>query len=283
MSWTSASSRSTCSSIWRRRVTLTVSSWRPQSSRVSALTLMAASGVFSSCEALATKSCRIRSSRRSSVTSWKTRTAPDGGWPASGVPWTETTRACSAESGSRPGTVNSAPIGAAAGEGRLDGDPDLGAPDQVGQQVPVGLVVEPEEPLGRRVGEDEPLAGVDGQDALGHAAEHGVELAAVVLEPADPASEAADRLVDPRRLGPARARPTGPGPAGPRPPGRSPRPLRRAARVPVGSAAGRSPPGWPPRSPPPPGPPARIPSIAPRDRPDQGRPPMVGPPLAPVS
>ena len=37
---------------------------------------IAVSGVFSSCDALATKSRRIASTRRSSVTSWKTATAP---------------------------------------------------------------------------------------------------------------------------------------------------------------------------------------------------------------
>ncbi len=42
--------------------------------------------VFSSWEALATKSCRIRSSRRRSVTSWKTSTAPAAGEPGRGVP-----------------------------------------------------------------------------------------------------------------------------------------------------------------------------------------------------
>ena len=59
--------------------------------------LIEASGVFSSCETLATKSCRIRSSRRSSVTSWKTSTAPGGGEPGRGVPWTASTRGWTAE------------------------------------------------------------------------------------------------------------------------------------------------------------------------------------------
>ena len=48
-----------------------------------------ASGVLSSCDALATKSWRMRSSRRSSVTSWKTKTAPVDGWPGRGLPRTE--------------------------------------------------------------------------------------------------------------------------------------------------------------------------------------------------
>ena len=67
--------------------------------------LIEASGVFSSCETLATKSWRIRSSRRSSVTSWKTSTAPRGGGPGSGVPWTERVRACGLGNGSRPARV----------------------------------------------------------------------------------------------------------------------------------------------------------------------------------
>ena len=73
---------------------------------------MTASGVFNSCDTLATKSCRTRSALRTSVTSWTTTTAP--GAPGPGNRDTYTARLCAGgpfqSSSSRCGPVPASPF-----------------------------------------------------------------------------------------------------------------------------------------------------------------------------
>ncbi len=127
---------------------MTSSSCSAESSRVSVYALIAASGVFSSCETLATKSCRIRSRRRRSVTSWKTRTAPDGVSPGRAAPWIARTRGIDRAGFSRLGRVISPAERLASVERGVDRLLDLRAPDQLQDQAADGLRPQPEEPVG---------------------------------------------------------------------------------------------------------------------------------------
>ncbi len=150
--------------------------------------MIEASGVLSSWDALATKSCRIRSSRRSSVTSWKTKTAPGDGWPGRGLPRTERNRLLPRCDGSRAGEGELSFVsgGSSQAKGRLDGILDLGAADQLRDQPADRGRVEPKEPIGAGVGKEQAAAEIDGDDGLGHGPQHDEKLLPVLIEPRGP-------------------------------------------------------------------------------------------------
>ena len=111
---------------------------------------------------------------------------------------------------SRPGSVELALVSARGrqAERRLDGLLDLGAADQLGDQPADRGRVEPEEPVGAGVGEQQAAAGVDGDHRLGHRPQHDAKLLPVLLQPGDPGLDLVRRRVE------------GPAPAGRPAPGR---------------------------------------------------------------
>ena len=152
-------SRSTCSSIWSRKRRFTVSSWRAQSISVSVYALIEASGVLSSWEALATKSCRIRSSRRRSVTSWKTSTAPDGGFPGKGSSAHGENPRRAAQRGFAEGERHLALVGIRVEQPQclIDGALNLRTADQLRHQPAYRRGIEAEQGIGAGVGKQQRL------------------------------------------------------------------------------------------------------------------------------
>ena len=153
---------------------------------VSAKPRIAVSGVLSSCETLATKSRRMRSRRRISVTSWSTATTPRSGplaGKAHGVelevprlgapPW----RRRSTDR-RRPAPRPSA-IASCTSTRRTT--------SQCGR--PTAVAPEAEELAHARVREHDALLGVDDEHALDHAGEHGLQPLLVLGELAQPRAQ----------------------------------------------------------------------------------------------
>ena len=129
---------------------------------------MTDSGVFSSCETLATNSWRSRSRRRSSLVSCSTSTAPRAGTPGSRAAWTVRLRSAGpfqrqlllARLGVDQGAADDVLQGRCA-----DHFPELAADGRLDLEI--------QQLGGALVGEQDALLGVEGDHALDHAAEDG--------------------------------------------------------------------------------------------------------------
>ena len=108
------------------------------------------------------------------MTSWKTSTAPDGGFPGSGVPRTDKLRDRPRIPVSRWGKASSAwkASGRESRERLLDGVLNLRTADQFGNQTANRPGIKTKKGIGAGVGEQETIAGIDGNHRLGHGAEN---------------------------------------------------------------------------------------------------------------
>ena len=133
---------------------------------VSATPTIAATGVRSSCEALATKSRRRRSRRLGSVTSMSTTTA----WRAARSPSGSHGRQQRA-----PGELHLARDRLSRGERRFDGVAQLGHARRVADGAPLGVAAEADRAREGRIGDGDDAV-LHQRHALGHAVEDGAQL-----------------------------------------------------------------------------------------------------------